>query len=126
MKKILVISRDNAINGTIRSVKKLEQTLNIEIVGIVDTLENAKQTLETSYPSIIICDADIYDKNDGFTILDQLLDEFFIPVLVTATDKKNASRFLPGDYNLVGFVGKPMLTRQLELTLEVFLHQDIG
>lgn len=119
MKKILIISNDTNDRGTIDAIRNVSRNLKAQVTGVVDSYEKAMDSIAKNSPNIIVSDTGINGEMDGISILNKLKDHYIIPVIFIADTANPAILEKAQGIQVAGFIVKPIIFNQLEITLQM-------
>lgn len=122
MKEILLISKDHTAKGSIKLVKMASKNLGAKVIGVAGTYEEAITQIKKLSPSLIICDVDIEQDFDGIEIMHKITKKHIIPVILIATSTDSQILQQAQGIDIIGFIVKPFVVEQLEITMEVSLN----
>lgn len=117
--KILIVEDEAIIAMEIGSSL---QSLGYEVLPIVNNGEDAIKTAEADKPDIILMDIRIHGDMDGIETAEEIRNRFGIPIIFSTAylDHKRIERAkitMP-----FGYVLKPVLERDLKVTIEMALY----
>ena len=122
MKKALVISKDESIKGTIKSTNYVAQELSGVEVFVVQSYEEAENSIKEKMPELIICDVDIDNEYDGLNIINRIYLKYKISTILIANSTNSQVLEHTQGIKLVGFITKPILIKQLKINLKFSLN----
>ncbi|MBN1150139.1 PAS domain S-box protein [candidate division WOR-3 bacterium] len=120
-KKVLIVEDQNLISLRIKLV--LEQN-SFDIVGVVDSAEEALEILERTKPDAIILDIVLSGKMDGITASDIIRKKFGIPIifLTALKDREQLSELARDQHYAV--IYKPIQENEITQNLEKVLSRN--
>jgi len=124
MKKILIVSNDKSDRGTIDAIQNISRGMRAKITGIVDSYEQAVASIAKNVPNIIVSDAHIYGEMDGIDIINRVNERYIIPVVFIANAANPEILERAQGIQVAGFIVKPVMFPQLEITLQLSLQAD--
>jgi len=121
MKKTLIISKDESIKERIKLTLK---SLNANLVGDTDNLSQARRLIESYHPTLIVCDMNVQGIGDGIEMIKQINQDYIIPVVYIAPSADASLLSQVQDTPVAGILIKPLIMKQLEVTLELSLRSQ--
>lgn len=120
MKKVLIISEDDNLKSSIKSPIK---ALNAELTGTAENYDQAISIIEKSHPTLIVCDiSNDSSAHKAIDIIKQINQSYMIPVMYIASSADADLLTRVQETPMAGFILKPLIIKQLELTLELSLR----
>lgn len=104
MKKIKVVVLDDSFFYREAIQQKLQQDINIQVVGKAANPYAARDMIVEHLPDLLIADVNL-GKMSGTEFIKQLLPQYFLPVIMISSDA--ATRDISLSYNIVDFIPKP-------------------
>ncbi|MGL5434177.1 MAG: chemotaxis protein CheB, partial [Lachnospiraceae bacterium] len=107
MQKIKVVVLDDSLFYREAIQQKLQQDVNIQVVGKASNPYAARDLIVEHLPDLLIADVNL-GKMSGTEFIEQLLPQYFLPVIMISSDVGERAASL--SHNIIDFIPKPGTT----------------
>ena len=117
----ILIVEDEVI--TAMALKRKLTSLGYQVVGVVDTAEDAVNAAKQNQPDLVLMDITLAGELDGIAAATAIRGSFGLPVVFLTAHADDATMnraMLAGPF---GYVLKPFRTPGLKAAIEVALHK---
>lgn len=122
MKKILIISKDQEIQGSIASIHQLSSDLKAKVIGVAEDYPQTLSYIKKTIPDLIVCDTSLYQELDGIALMRRIAQKYPIATLFVADVSYSSIMEKAQDIPVVGYSTKPLMMEQLKITLKLSLN----
>ena len=123
-KNVLIISRDDSIQGSISVITQVSKSLNLDITGCVTTYSQAIEHIQRAMPDLIMCDTGIQQESDGIEIMRHIIKLHPVPVFFFLKDNQPQIVDQTQEFTTLGLMLKPLNLIQLKINLKLTLAKS--
>lgn len=122
MKKILIISKDQEIQGSIASIHQLSRDLKVKVIGVAEDHLQTLSYIKKTIPDLIVCDISLHQEFDGMELMRRIAQKYPIATLFIANVSHPSIMDKAQGIHVVGHLTKPLMMEQLKITLKLSLN----